>query len=924
MNIKDTVFLPKTNLPMKAKPEVEVATLQRWDTLYDNIRQARSTSLPWRLHDGPPYANGNIHVGHALNKTLKDILVRGHNALGFDAPYVPGWDCHGLPIEWKVEEQWRKEGRDKAVDPTGFRLACREYAQGWVNTQSEQFKRLGVLADWDSPSGTYRTMQPEWESGILHAFHDIVRKGLVYRANKPVMWSPAEKTALADAETVEREHIVPNIWVRFLIASGPLADVAASLLVWTTTPWSLVGNVGVAFNPTISYGLYEAPTGFYVVAKALVDQALPDEDYEWVRDVTIDDLMIGDRGRLCAHPLGDHYEPSRIIPADFVREGSGTGFVHVGPAHSAEDWAAWRAYDPDASFPNPVLDNGVFAEDVPHFGGMAVTKGKKMGPANQEIVDHLLRNGMLYQRDDRPLTLHHSWRSDAVLITRATPQVFIDLKDARMTAVDELSGVKFTPEHARHRMTTMLKNRPDWLISRQRLWGTPLGLFVNKATGAICDDPAVLAATHQMLADVGSEEWFNLTVEDMFSAIGRDDADRWDRLDDVLDVWFDSGCVSVMMGDKADLVIEGSDQFRGWFSSSLLVSVLLGREAPFREVLAHGFVLDRSGFKMSKSAGNVLDPLKVIEKHGADVLRVWVASTDVTEDIRVSDSVMDTHAESARKIRNTMRYMVGALHDYTPAMDGLDNDAPELERYIRHRMFITNTALAEMLQTHNLTQYMATIVNFCVNDLSSLLFDIRKDTLYCDARSSPKRRAYRDLLNQLFHHMAVWIAPVMPFAAEELYQARYPAPYIAIGPADEVGLKNPRHTVHLQGWPKAITAYRDDALAEKWGRVIEYRSMILSKIEEARAEGFIKSSNEVALTVMVQPGSLVHQDLEGMDLAELSIAGAAVMMAANLTSGDIEITVDKVLSPRCDRCWLSRPVMKMEENNMCERCADAV
>lgn len=906
MSYKDTVFLPKTSLPIKVKPEAEVALLAGMGTLYNDLRAKREGAMPWVLHDGPPYANGDIHIGHALNKTLKDVIVRGHNLLGCDAPFTPGWDCHGLPIEWKVEEQWRKDKKDKNADPAGFRADCRAFAEKWVETQKGQFKRLGVLADWDDYFGTYRTMSPEWESGILYAFHEMVRRGLVYRANKPVLWSPAERTALAEAEVTEQEHMVPNIWLRFPVHSGPLFFEEANLLVWTTTPWSLPGNVAVAFNPDIEYGLYETPSGRYVVADALAEQAIHESNRR-LRDVPASDL----EGHTLFHPLGNGYKAVEAIPASFVRATAGTGFVHVGPAHSTEDWIAWRDYKgSDAAFPNPIAENGVYHDDVRVFAGIAVTKGKKLGPANDAVCEHLLKNGMLYRHEDRPLTMQHSWRSDAVLITRAAPQVFITIDGVRQTAIDELEGVKFNPPHAKQRMTSMLRDRPDWLVSRQRLWGTPLGLFVHKTTGAICDDPHVLAVTHQTLMDAGSEEWFSLTVEDIFKYAARSDHDEWERLDDVLDVWFDSGCVHYMMNTHANMVVEGTDQSRGWFQSSLLVAVLLGRRAPYSEVLTHGFTLDSAGKKMSKSQGNVLDPLKVIDQHGADTLRVWVASSVVTDDLRVSMGSMDGFAEVARKVRNTMRYMVGALSDFERQGELMPEQMPELERYMLHRTQAVNDALAEMIRTASFSQYMATINAFCVHDLSSLWFDIRKDTLYCDGATN-RRRAYLHALDTVLQHMLRWVAPVMVFAAEEVSKARYGAD---------------SESIHLAEWLHPV-AWRNDALAAKWERIIDYRSDILGAIEQARAEAGIKASTECELSLLVQQGSQVHRDLDGINLADLAIVGEAHLIAVEAWPFEtrMDIAVVKADNDKCDRCWLAKPdVHECGSGKLCDRCCEVV
>ncbi len=901
------------------------------DELYARLRAAREGSEKFILHDGPPYANGNIHIGHALNKILKDIIVRGRNMLGRDASFVPGWDCHGLPIEWKVEEEFRAKKLNRADDPGAFRAACREYAAQWVNAQREQFRRLGICADWQNP---YLTMNPQSEAKIVSEFHKLVMAGRVYRAKKPVLWSPVEKTALAEAEVVEREHTVTNVWLRFVILSGPLNDEGASLLVWTTTPWSLPGNVAVAFNPAISYGLYEAPSGRYVVADALAEATflLDCDVHQWkrLRDVPVSDLMMTpEHGRACYNPLGEGYGVSRIIPADFVRESSGTGFVHVGPAHSTEDWIAWRTYSSKDNFPkpvpkgvyydpdflNPIGPNGVYNDDVPEFAGVAVTKGKKLGPANDLIVKHLYSQGAVYRREDRPLTLPHSWRSDAVLLTLATNQWFIRVEDVRQDAIAAVSDVTFTPEASRVRMTSMIENRPDWLVSRQRMWGTPLALFVHRDTGEVLKDETVNAKIEAVIAKDGIQGFFDAT--DLLADVPN--AADYDRVDDVLDVWFDAGCVHALMGSTADLVVEGSDQSRGWFQSSLLESVLQTGEAPYRNVLTHGFTLDKNGEKMAKSRGNVIDPADIVRDHGADTLRVWVASIDVTEDMRISPEAMKTHAETARKIRNTMRFMVGALRDYVPEA-GLPM-LPELEQYLLHRVATTGEALAGMLCENNLTQYISTIVNFCVNDLSALYFDVRKDSLYCDPLDGEKRQASLYALNEVFEHMVRWIAPVMVFAAEEMWQTRHPG-----------------ESVHLQLMLWSPAAWHNHALGERWERLLDYRSAILREIEGARSLQDLKGSVEAEITVAVREGSQAHSDfmsLSAEDFIDLTIAGQFRLLVladdrmAGLTDGDFYPSAEKIETPRCDRCWKHTEETKeivddTSTAHLCPRCEEAV
>ncbi len=906
MTFKETVFLPRTSLPTKAKPENELQYLAGQSELYRELRQARKGATPFVFHDGPPYANGNIHVGHALNKVLKDMTVRTHNMLGHDSAFFPGWDCHGLPIEWKVEEEWRKEKRDKNDDPQGFRMACRRYAKEWVTAQSQQFKRLGVLADWDDPLGTYRTMTPEAESAILYEFHRLVEEGLVYRANKPVLWSHVERTALAEAETVDREHIVPNVWVKFKVLEGDLTG--ANVLVWTTTPWSLPGNVAVGMSAQIEYGLYRQNGEKYIVADKLAASALQG-DYERLSSIHFGQIM----GKGLEHPLVAlgyplGYNASLCTGAFHVHDRSGTGFVHIAPSHSADDWQARAMHRTSLGmlpFPNPVQPDGTYGDDVPGFAGVAVVKGKKMGPANDLVVASLDHHGTLYRVEYLPLTLQHSWRSDAVLVTRATPQWFIDLKHATQDAITALDKVDFQPPHAKARMISMLEGRPDWLVSRQRQWGTPLAMFVDRDTGEPCLDRAVLGATHQMLADLGTEVWFETTPEQVFKAVGRTDWDDYERVDDVLDVWFDSACVHMFSRDNvADVVIEGHDQTRGWFQSSLLLSVLRGRGAPYRNVLCHGFVLDEKGRKMSKSDGNVVDPLKVIDEIGADALRLWVASVDSTEDVRMSKEALKTSAEMARKLRNTMRYVVGALHEYAGPGFGYDEDLPELERYILHKLECINDDIVQSLKERKFSQYAKLLNDFCVTDLSSLFFDIRKDALYCDAVTSPKRRAYQFVLARVFDYVVRWLAPVMPFCAEELWQARRAG------------------SVHLQFLPET-QGRRDEELAKRWTSLLEVRTRMMSEIEALRARGDVGSAGEVKITVEVQQGSEEHRLLTGVDLSELAITGSyALVSLPNLP--EMRVVAEKIMTDRCDRCWKHAPVTAVEGGNLCGRCREVV
>jgi isoleucyl-tRNA synthetase len=909
VDYRPTVTVPKTPLPTKARIADEPRQVEAWAGLHDRLAAKNEGRPTYLLHDGPPYANGNIHMGHALNKVLKDVICRGQRALGFDARLHAGWDCRGLPIEWKVEEDWRKQKRDKNAEPEAFRQDCRDYAARWVDVQKEQFKRLGIVADWESaPYGHgYRTMSPEMSSLIVYRFHRMVERGDVYSAKKPVLWSHVERTAMAEAETVDREHQVEQAWVTFRMFAGPLKG--DDLLVWTTTPWSLPSNVAVAYNPDIAYGLYEQRGRRFVVADSCVERALQN-DYQRLRDID----PKTDFPRHAEHPLNDLGYPvgedcvSRIMPASFVRDSAGTGLVHVAPSHSRDDWEAWKALDHTLTFPTTINEDGRYHDSLPLFGGTAVVKGKRLGPANEMVLDAMAERGTLYRRETAPLTLQHSWRSDAVLLTLATDQWFIRVTGEGGVVERVLAGlaeVEFSPSSGGTRMASMLRDRPDWLVSRQRLWGTPMAILAHRRTGEPCRDPAVLGAIHQELMDRGADAWWSeFSVEDMFAAIGRpDEAKDWRRVDDVLDVWFDSACVHAITGERADLVVEGSDQSRGWFQSSALEGMANDGVLPYREVLTHGFVLDGSGRKMSKSEGNVIDPMTVVDRLGADAVRVWVAATDVREDLRVSDAVLATHAETVRKVRITLRYLVAALAGVTVTHDRVIVDP--LNRYVLNRVAHTSDALFAMLAEKDFTRYVATIANFCANDLSALLFDARKDILYCDGPSA-RRDDYLATLSEVFEHLVRWAAPVMVFAAEEMWQALHP-----------------ESSVHEQDWLHPHWLWNDERLMERWAKVLDYRSEMLGKIEEVRAAGAVKSSLECHLTVFADPAARQH--MLGIDMAELTLtAGVDIRSLEGRFTAPTNTVVERVTTPRCDRCWRHVEVEAVEDSHLCDRCAEVV
>lgn len=877
MDYRDTVFLPNTTMPTRNKAQHDLPILNKWSTLYQDVMARNIHGDDFNLHDGPPYANGGIHIGHAMNKILKDFVIRSRNLLGYRAEFRPGWDCHGLPIEWKVEEEWRKAKRDKNDDPKAFRQDCRDYAQRWVDHQMEQFKRLGVMADWANP---YLTMSPDSEMKIMGAFHDLVAAGRVFRDNRPTLWSPIEKTSLSDAEVVEREHDIPNIWVSFRLTTGPLTG--TSLLVWTTTPWSLVGNTAVAFNPNIQYGLFDTPQGRFIVANDLSDTLT---DGEYIRDIANDEIL----NATYVHPLGDQFPNGVVIAADFVRANSGTGLVHVGPAHSIEDWTAWRKAG-YTDYPNSIKPNGQYQDDVPFFGGMSVTKGKKFGPAQDAVLDKLTELNTLYGREDRKLTISHSWRSDAILLTISSPQWFIDLEETRQDALDALAGIKVTPYSAKVRMHNMAETRPNWLVSRQRLWGTPLGLFINHQ-GEPCRDSRVLIQTYNILSQRGTEAWFDLTVREVFEAAGRKDWDDWTRQDDVLDVWFDSSQVSNILGHQADLVIEGTDQARGWFGSSLWASALANVPAQ-KEILTHGFVLDKNGRKMSKSEGNVIDPMKVVDQYGADALRIWVSSIDWTSDVKVSDESLRNSAEIARKLRNSLRYLSGALHGYLEPNGPVI--LPESEAFVMEKTYDLDrgeNSLTRLLENHSYTGYLNKLMDYC-QFISSHWFDVRKDVLYCDAEDSETRIAYRWALNRVYDYLVRWLAPLMPFAAEESWES--------------LGRSG---SVHTQRWMK-VSDDRDELLVERWETFCEMRPRIMEEIERQKSLGTIKNASE-AVVMITTVSELPHE-----------IATLLMVSQVDVQYGDeISVTVMKSELQKCQRCWQH---VITNDSELCERCHDVV
>jgi isoleucyl-tRNA synthetase len=958
---RDTVFLPKTGFPMKAGlPQKEPAILARWKQadLYGQLRKARAGREKFIFHDGPPYANGDIHIGHVLNKTLKDLAVRTQNLLGKDAPFVPGWDCHGLPIEWKVEEQYRKKKKSKdEVPPAEFRAECRAYAQHWVDVQSEQFQRLGILADWNKP---YLTMDFSAEATIVSELCEVAESGQLYRGAKPVMWSPVEKTALAEAEIEYEDVVSTQIDVAFEIVESPIEALkGAHAVVWTTTPWTIPTNQAIAFSETITYYLYPATDGRdYLVAFDLVDAfkartglhtrgdpaAEEADDLEAAFEHVAGRIYPGSKlaGTIARHPMhhlgGFFAKPRPMIPASHVTTDAGTGLVHMAPDHGEEDFEACKAVGIDPVF--AVESDGKYREDWLWLGGQGSVINTKFNGPDGPICTDLRDAGALLSAGDFRHSYPHSWRSKARVIYRCTPQWFVamdrpigepapaialDSEEAqvgygegipatlRERAMAEIERVRFVPDKGRNRIGSMVEGRPDWVLSRQRAWGVPITLFVDRKSGKYLVDPEVNARIVAAVREKGVDAWTEEGAAQRFLGEGRDPED-YEQVTDILDVWFDSGCTHVFTLESgqwpdqrwpADLYLEGSDQHRGWFQSSLLESCATRGRAPYDTVLTHGFTMDSKGMKMSKSLGNTVNPLDLMKETGADILRLWVASVDFTEDHRIGKEILAGVSDSYRKIRNTFRYLLGALEGFEEAERVTDVAAmPELERYMAALLVRLDEELKAALAGHDYNAYARALTDFCNNDLSAFYFDIRKDCLYCDAPDDPRRRAYRTLLDTLFHALVRWFAPILVFTTEEVWATRYPdAP-----------------SVHLSEWPKLPDA-ADARLLEIWSTYRTLREQVTAQIEPMRREKVIGSSLEAKVAIGL-PDDADRPMLAADELAELFIVSEVLIDTGHVEHGPAVIA-HRVDYQKCGRCWRHLPEVT-EDGDLCARCEEVV
>ena len=979
---KSTLNLPKTDFPMRAGlPKREPQWLERWNKIgvYDRLRE-KTGREPFTLHDGPPYANGHLHIGHELNKTIKDMIVRSHQMMGFDARYVPGWDCHGLPIEWKIEEKYRKKGKNKDdVDIVDFRQECRKFAEGWVDIQREEFKRLGITGNWDDP---YLTMAYHAEAVIAGEFQKFLMNGTLYQGSKPVMWSPVEKTALAEAEVEYHDKESFTIWVKFKVVDAPARVFAvggdnppvseqdgkgpslddAYVVIWTTTPWTIPSNKAVVFGQDIAYGLYEV-TGTpeeswanvgdrFVLADNLagdvMQRARLDADmWKRVRDVKTDELSKVS----LQHPLhgaqdgkGEWDGLRDFRAAPFVTDTEGTGFVHCAPSHGMEEFELYRDLGMlEQMITYNVMDDGGFRADLPFFGGTYILNRKGgEGDANKKIIDKLVEVGGLMARGKIKHSYPHSWRSKAPIIYRNTPQWFaaVDreigddqdtygktIRDRALTSIDEL--VKWTPAKGRNRLHAMIETRPDWVLSRQRAWGVPLTCFIKKGLlptdpGFLLRDDAVNARVVAAFEAEGADAWYMNGAKERF--LGDDyNADEWEQVFDVLDVWFDSGSTHAFVlrdredGTKdgiADVYMEGTDQHRGWFHSSLLQACgTLGR-APYRNVVTHGFTLDSKGMKMSKSLGNTIVPETVVKQYGADILRLWVAQTDYTADQRIGPEILKGTADSYRRLRNTMRYMLGSLGDFSEDQRVEPADMPELEQWVLHRMAELDHKVRTGYQSFDFQGVLSAVFNFATVDLSSFYFDVRKDALYCDG-DTQNARAARTVLDLLFHRITRWLAPILVFTMEEVWLERFPG--------DD-------SSIHLTDMPDTPGDWLNEPLAAKWAGIRQARRVVTSALEIQRTDKVIGASLEASPVVHVRDDE-VRAALASVNFADICITSDVVLSgdpapaeAFRMPEVDgISVVFEKAEGEKCQRCWKILPdVGQHSHGDVCGRCDEAL
>lgn len=926
--LRATLNLPETNFPMRAGlPKREPEWVKQWleGDIYGKIRDARKGAPSFILHLGPPYANGRFHMGHVLSYVLKDFVVRSKTMQGFNAPFVPGWDCHGLPIEWKVETELREKGKSKdELSTKELRKLCREYATKWVNAQKEDWQRMGCLGDWDEP---YLTMNPKNEAGMVRELGRLFDKGYVYKGVKSVMWSPVEETALAEAEVDYKDKESTAIFVAFSVK-----DSDESVVIWTTTPWTMPANRAVAYGADVDYSLVEVKKAHekavakagqkYWFADALLESATKYcglEEYEVIKT----QKGRAFEGVILSHPFYNREAP--MLEGFHVTTDGGTGFVHIAPAHGAEDFQIGREVGLELEC--QVLGDGTYSETVDALPDTGVSlTGKSIWDAQKDIIAEMTEKGALLRWYKYSHSYPHSWRSKAPVIFRTTPQWFVGLdneQNLRTKTLKEIDAVQWIPAYGRNRIYSMIENRPDWCISRQRKWGVPITLFVHKHTGEVVNDTALFEHIAKLIEDETIDAWDSRIEEGRVSELfpaGWLDAKGLKLEDlepqrDILDVWFDSGTTHahVMRAENerlgedsrfyrndgkrpADVYWEGSDQHRGWFHSSLLESVASYGEAPYETVLTHGFVVDGKGMKMSKSIGNGVEPQELLEKYGMDIVRLWVASADYTEDIRYSDEIMGGIADGYRRFRNTFRYLLGNLSDFNAETDMVAYaDLPALEKWVLARLAAVLEDVKAAYDSYTFHKAYRTLYNFCATDLSNIYFDIRKDVLYCDAKDGARRRSVQTVLMHLLKQVTTHLAPMMPFTTDEVWKERF----------------GETESVHLALWDDVDGSWQNEGVLNEFKAFWELREQVNLKVEALRSEGGVGSNLDVALTLPSE------WEKSALPLTELLIV-SQVNFAAD------DIVASKAVGEKCPRCWSYHEEMHSVHTDVCPRCGDAL
>jgi isoleucyl-tRNA synthetase len=888
INLPKTAFSMKANLPVR-EPEI----LEYWKkiNLYQELRQSSKGKEKFVLHDGPPYANGNIHMGTALNKILKDIIVKFHQMDGKDSIYVPGWDCHGLPIEWKIEEQYKKNKKNKNEVPiVEFRKECRSFAEKWIEVHKGQFKRLGVIGDWEN---YYSTMSYDAEAQIVRELGKFLKEGSLYRGFKPVLWSTVEKTALADAEVEYQDHKSDTIYASFPVKSSIIKELEGSeIIIWTTTPWTIPANKALAYNESLDYVLIQLnDDGDFknrkiVIAEALIDSVIKDcsiEDYKEIKKFKGKDF----KDTICSHPffnLGYEYDIP-MLEARFVTTEQGTGIVHCAPSHGPDDFNLCLNHGIKAI--ETVDGDGKYTKNVHLFEGNHIFK------ANPIVIEKLKEQKNLLANGELTHSYPHSWRSKAPLVHRATPQWFISMESHKLReiALKALDETTFYPSKGKERLRSMIETRPDWCVSRQRVWGVPLPIFVNKKTKEILVDDEVNENIAKIYEKEGSDCWFS---DDPQRFLGKKyNSEDYEKLSDIVEVWFDSGSTHSFVLEKredlkwpASMYLEGSDQHRGWFHSSLLESCGTRGKAPFESILSHGFVVDGKGLKMSKSLGNVIAPEDILKKYGADILRIWVASSNYAEDLRIDHSILDQHADSYRKIRNTFRYLLGNLNDNFEEID-LEkintSELPELEQFMLHKIYFLNENFKNYFNNYDFHNLYKELLNFCTVDLSAFYFDIRKDSLYCDSKDSKKRQSTIILLNVILKSLLRWFAPILSFTTEEIYRL----------------IMNDNKSIHLTKFLKFPKNFENENLNQKWLELIKIRNVCNISIEEKRASKEIGSSLEASLKINLD--KKLNELSKDIDFSELCITSSAEV--SYLENSKTKVQTTKAEGSKCQVCW---------------------